>query len=485
MIYKNFVKKVTILLCFERYEISIAIKRNLIEMKRKIAQLETHPVLLTFARAFRDGKISRNHSIISGIVRLLQESYREVRQIYLAKGRTIVSTTTVDVLVIGGGVMGSSIAYHLVRKGLQVLVVERWKVATEPVASWASAGGVRRQGRHPAEARLASEAITRWPSLEQELEADLHYRQGGNLLLAESDHEAEELVTFVRSQQKHGFADVRLLDRQEVHDLVPGLNKFVAAGSYSLLDGQADPARTTRAFAEAAQRHGAVYWTETHALNLLQQNGRIIGARVVRTAFEDIHAGHVVLAAGAWSDELAASIGLQLPIRMSAFQMLLSSPAAPDLLRPVLSALSRNLSLKQLPDGAFLLGGGWPGVVSSDRSSYTLLPSSLDGNWTTACELFPAVTQQQRARAWCGLEAESIDEIPFVGALPGWDGLTLALGFSGHGFALSPAVGRSVADQIVGLPTPELDGLKSDRIATFSFAQVAAFLASKHGSSAG
>jgi sarcosine oxidase subunit beta len=165
--------------------------------------------------------------------------------------------------------------------------------------------------------------------------------------------------------------------------------------------------------------------------------------------------------------------------------MLLSSPATPDLLLPVLSALSRNLSLKQLPDGAFLLGGGWPGEVLPDRSSYALLPASIDGNWTTACELLPVVAQQQRVRAWCGLEAESIDEIPFVGAMPGYDGLTLALGFSGHGFALSPAIGRSVADQIVGLPTPGLNGLKPDRIATFAPSQVDAFLARENGSSAG
>ena len=89
-----------------------------------------------------------------------------------------------DFLIVGAGVIGSSIAYHLARQGQRVVVLERGEVADSPVASWASAGGVRRQGRHPAEALLASEAIARWPTLSEELEADLHYRQGGNLLLA-------------------------------------------------------------------------------------------------------------------------------------------------------------------------------------------------------------------------------------------------------------------------------------------------------------
>src|SRR5712692_11854253 len=180
----------------------------------------------------------------------------------------------VEILIIGGGVIGSSIAYHLARKGRESLVVERSEVAVEPAASWASAGGVRRQGRHPAEAELAIEAIERWQTLEEELEADLHYRRGGNLLLAESDEEAEQLVAFVQQQQGLGFTDVRLVDRQEALSLAPGLNDSVVAGSYSPSDGQADPAHTTQAFAAAAQRHGATYWTETTALALLTQNER-------------------------------------------------------------------------------------------------------------------------------------------------------------------------------------------------------------------
>src|SRR5947209_1668560 len=105
----------------------------------------------------------------------------------------------VDVLVIGGGVIGSSIAYHVARQGQRVLVVERDEVAVEPAASWASAGGVTPDwGQHPAESAIACAALRRWPTLAEELEADLQYRQGGHLLLAENEHEAEYLQTFVQ-----------------------------------------------------------------------------------------------------------------------------------------------------------------------------------------------------------------------------------------------------------------------------------------------
>ena len=126
------------------------------------------------------------------------------------------TTVQTEVAVIGGGVIGNAIAYSLARQGSQTLVIERAGIASEPAASWASAGGVRRQGRHPAEARLAIEAIKRWKTLEQELGADLHYRQAGQLLLAENDTDAEALVAFVQRQQALGFTDVRLVDRQEV-----------------------------------------------------------------------------------------------------------------------------------------------------------------------------------------------------------------------------------------------------------------------------
>jgi sarcosine oxidase subunit beta len=378
-----------------------------------------------------------------------------------------------EVVVIGSGVIGSSIAYHLARQGRPVLVIERSTPAVEPAASWASAGGVRRQGRDPAEALLAIESIGRWPSLTEELGADLGYHGGGNLYVGEGDQEAELVARFVERQHANGFSDVRLLDAREAHEVAPALSQTVTAASYSPADGQADPALTTRAFAAAATRHGATAWHETETVGLVVEGSRVTG---VRTSRGDVQADAVVLAAGVWTDELALSAGLTLPIRTRVPQILISSPARPGTLVPVLGSAGRRLSLKQLPNGSFMLGGGWPGVASEDRRSYTMLDASIAGGWAAGAGIVPAVGEQAILRKWCGLEAECFDHVPLIGPAPGVDGLTLAVGFSGHGFAIAPAVGRCVADQLAGRPTPELAGLDPSRIAGFDPVEVQQFL---------
>jgi sarcosine oxidase subunit beta len=143
---------------------------------------------------------------------------------------------------------------------------------------------------------------------------------------------------------------------------------------------------------------------------------------------------------------------------------------------PVVSAVGRALSIKQQASGAFVLGGGWLGDPTPDGRSYTLPKVSQQGNWTTACELFRPLRKLRCVDAWGGLQAQSLDDLPFIGSVSGLEGLTLAFG-SWYGFALAPAIGNSVADHLAGRPTPELDQLSPNRIAQFDPAQVAAFLA--------
>jgi len=219
-----------------------------------------------------------------------------------------------------------------------------------------------------------------------------------------------------------------------------------------------------RAFA-AAERAGARYLTHTACVVLLREADRIVGAH---TAQGDIYAGQTVLAAGAWSDHLVASVGLMLPIRTGVYQMLRSTPASPGLLRPVVSALGRQLSLKQLPDGVFLLGGGWPGDATGDRTGFTLRQASVAGGWEAAAAILPALRTQQLEHAWCGLEAECFDSVPLLGPAVGVTGLTLAVGFSGHGFALAPAVGATVAADLLGQSAPSLDALRPSRAGAFA-----------------
>jgi len=146
------------------------------------------------------------------------------------------------------------------------------------------------------------------------------------------------------------------------------------------------------------------------------------------------------------------------------------------MLRPVVSAVGRAISIKQQAGGALVLGGGWLGDATPDGRSYTLREKSRQGNWATACELFPPLLKLRCVEAWGGLQAQSLDDLPYIGGVSGLEGLTFAFA-SWFGFALAPAIGYSVAEHLAGRPTPELDGLSPNRIAGFDPARVAAFLA--------
>jgi len=373
--------------------------------------------------------------------------------------------STAEVVVVGGGVQGCSIAYHLATAGIDVVLVERLDIAAG--ASGASAGGVRHQGRDLREFPLAFAAIERWRGLEAELGFDLSYRRDGHLTLIEDEADLTELELAVERQIVAGL-DISLLDRDGLRALVPGIGHTVVAGAYSPNDGHADPERTTAAFASAAQRAGASVCAGTSVLRLVVDGNHVTG---VETDAGTISTVTVVLAGGAWSTALAADIGVVLPMEPIGLQALTTVPV-PHVLGPVMGSTTRVISLKQLLDGSFLLGGGWPGTFHLDGPRGRTLAENVAANVAEAGAILPAVANAPVQRAWLGIEAVTRDEVPILGPVDGIDGLILATGFCGHGFALSPAVGAAIASLVATDQTlPEIAGLTLARFAEASEAE--------------
>ena len=374
-----------------------------------------------------------------------------------------------DVVVVGGGVTGTSIAYHLARDGASVVLVDKAGIAEAPAATWASAGGLRSQGRHAPDRPLTLEAAARWPTLPDELDADLEVRLGGHLHVAETDREIAALEERVAADRAGGIA-IELVSGDALRQLAPGLTPRALAGAYTAGDGQAHPARTARAFARAARRLGATIRTGSAATPVVAAD-RVQGVEVDGTR---LPAGTVVLATGAWSVGGLAALGLALPLRWRGLQMLLSEVAAPAL-APTVTAVGRNLSLKQSPTGQYMIGGRWFGRPAGEGPAAVPIDAHVARQWSSAAAILPALAGLRLAQSWAGVEAQTPDAMPYLGPA-GPSGLYLALGFSNHGFQISPAVGLHVARDILAGPDPLLAPFAPDRSAGADPAATRAFL---------
>lgn len=374
-----------------------------------------------------------------------------------------------DVAVIGSGVIGSSIAYHLARRGAKVALIDARGPAVAPSASWASAGGLRSQGRHAEDAPLTLAAAKRWAHLPQELDADLELRLGGHLHLAESAAEAALLERRMAQDRAHGIA-IERLTRPEIRARWPALASSAVLGAFSPGDGQAHPGLTAHAFSRAAQRQGAVLaFGQEAAINVEQ--GRIAG--VTTRDGTRILADTTVVAAGAWSIALLAALGLTLPLRWRALQMLLSN-VMPPLLAPTVTAAGRNLSLKQLPSGQYMVGGRWLGEATGPAIGARAVADHVKRQWQAAMGILPLMRGARLAQHWLGAECQSIDSMPFIGT-GHTAGLYVATGFSNHGFQISPAIGEAVAADLLDGEGALLAPFRLSRAEQFEAEDVAAF----------
>src|SRR5262245_52849085 len=347
-----------------------------------------------------------------------------------------------DVLIIGGGIAGVSLAHYLAQAGVDVIVAERGELNRE--ASGTNAGSMHlqiaiHQFMHglddPAEAerlkeetRLAAAAMELWRELDAELQLDWHTT--GGLMAAETPAQLQLLHDKRRLEQEAGL-ETHVLEGEELRRFAPYLSERVIGASYCPAEGHVNPLI-------AVPKLAAGLKTLTHAKVTAIEPG----FRVTTTA-GTIEADRVVNAAGAWATELQPG----LPMRTMGLHVNVTEPRA-RLLEPMIQHIGRRLTLKQAYNGTFIIGGGWPSREAPGRWATTW--DSAAGNAAVAVDVVPALRDVRLLRTWSGVIAWTHDVSPIVGeASEGF--FTIVVGSSGY--TLSPLFARMLAEQMTGGPS--------------------------------
>ncbi len=338
------------------------------------------------------------------------------------------------IVVAGAGAMGASIAYHLALAGAdEVVLAERRRVAAG--ASGKAMGGVRQQFSTAAEVLLARESIRFFEEL-----GPPFFDQVGYLFLASTEEGRTALAERREVQQELGVP-VEELDRDEIAPLVPGLAADdVLGASFCATDGVADPEATTRELVSRAVELGVVLLEATRA--------------------EDLEADVVVVACGAHSKEVGAALGVDLPVRPLARQLLLTHPVAglPERL-PMTVETETGFHFRRRGGSLVLaMSDAEPRWGFTEAVDETVFPDRL----SRLVRRYPPAEGTGVERAWAGLYDMTPDAHPIIGPVAA--GVYAACGFSGHGFMQSPAVGRAVAEELLtGASTLDLAPYRLER----------------------
>lgn len=366
-----------------------------------------------------------------------------------------------DVVIVGGGAIGVSVAYHLAAAGAgRVLLVER-----EPGLGLGStgrcAGGFRHQFSSEINVRLSIESVRMLRAFTDEHGLPLDLHADGYLFLCRQSVTWHAYQAAAAMQRGLGV-DVRLLSGAEAQELVPGLAvDDVIGATYCPDDGIADPAGLTSGYAIAARRAGATIETGLTATAIRSTGGRVTG---IDTPVGPIEAPVVVNAAGVWARALAATVGLDLPIEPLPRHIAVTTPFAgrPERRTLVIDA-ETTFYFHREGDGV-LMGMPKHGESSTfdTRIDDAFIAAEL---LPQAVRVYPPLEDASLATTWVGLYEMTPDRHPILGPVDGIPSLYLAAGFSGHGFQHAPIVGKLIAEQIVNgeARTVDIAGLNLDR----------------------
>ena len=362
---------------------------------------------------------------------------------------------TAEVVIIGGGIVGSSIAWHLTEAGCRdVLMVERESHQGKG-STGKSMGGVRAQFATPVNIQMSLYSIPFYASFEERLGLPSDYRPQGYLFVATKPSHLDYLRTNQELQKSLGLTQARMLTREEIVDMVPALRSDdVLGGSFCPTDGFVDPNSVMVGFTTHACEHGARLWRSTEVTAITREDGRIAG---VETTRGPVSTRVVINAAGPWAAEAAALAGVDLPVEPLR-RMLVPTEPFDGVSHAIPMVVDMTNGFHFRPESlGFLLAWNDPEETPGYKTGFE--PSFIEKVLVRAADRVPCFENLavNPKRAWAGLYEMSPDHHAIIGAVPEVPGFFCANGFSGHGVMHAPATGRIVSDLVLHGTTSIVD----------------------------
>lgn len=366
------------------------------------------------------------------------------------------------VAVIGGGLVGCASAYYLSKLGAKVILVERGQINSG--ASGRNAGSLHFQLEHrqivhrdslvqslPQVVRLSVTAINDWKQLEQELDMPLELVMKGGLMLAESPADLSLLKIKYELEREHGL-ETHLLSDSDVKSLAPYLSNNVLGAAFCPHEGHCNPRTLTNAFATKAVESGSMLLIGTEVTGVTRANNywdikcrtQVEGA--IRE--ERIRAEKILIAAGAWTAEIALMVNIHLPIFAIGLTMNVTEEL-PHFVDFLVQHVGKRISLKQVEAGNVLIGGGWPARIIPNVRGSQAVPTfqSIRDNLKVAVDIVPSLRQARLIRTWAGITGVTSDQLPLLGEVTDSEGVFVAAG--GAGFTMGPTYSRLISELIV------------------------------------
>ncbi|MDF2679463.1 MAG: hypothetical protein K0R47_653 [Brevibacillus sp.] len=365
------------------------------------------------------------------------------------------------VIVVGGGLIGASTAYYLSKQGVDVTLIESQDIASG--TSGACDKAIMMQSKKPGPLlELALQSSIMYKGLEEELEADLEYREGGGMILFETPAEQEAIHQLVARQREAGL-DVQLLSRDEARLRQPGLADHILGSTWWDHDAEVNPLHVSFAMVRAAQRLGATLRLGTRVSQFLTEQNQVVG---VECGGEKLYADAVVVAMGVWTPLLLKTLNVDIPILPRKGQILVSERLPAFVTCNILGGAYITAKMTPKTDDSSASVSSGVGLSFGQTSSGTLLIGGsrefAGYNWSTnvdvtraisqcATRVFPALEGVRILRVFAGLRPYTPDGKPILGPVEGWSGLYIAAGHEGDGVALCPITGKMMAEIVCGL----------------------------------